>query len=120
MMATVAVVMGGFPKANLPARPQAELAVISFSPSKDNTLYEDATGSTSNGAGSNTFAGSINTGPVRRAVLAFEIAGNIPAGSTINSAAVKAGMTTMIDDGVAKCRAGITSPAEVLRVATIR
>ena len=40
--------------------------------------------------------------------------------STIDSAAVTAGMTTMIDDGVAKCRAGITSPAEVLRVATIR
>ena len=29
-------------------------------------------------------------------------------------------MTTMIDDGLAKCRAGTTSPAEVLRVATIR
>lgn len=40
--------------------------------------------------------------------------------STIDRTAVAAGMTTMIDDGVAKCRAGITSPAEVLRVATIR
>jgi general secretion pathway protein E len=40
--------------------------------------------------------------------------------STIDGAAVAAGMTTMIDDGVVKCRAGVTSPAEVLRVATIR
>jgi general secretion pathway protein E len=40
--------------------------------------------------------------------------------STIDKAAMGAGMTTMIDDGVAKSRAGITSPAEVLRVATIR
>jgi general secretion pathway protein E len=40
--------------------------------------------------------------------------------STVDRAAVTAGMTTMIDDGVAKCRAGTTSPAEVLRVATIR
>jgi general secretion pathway protein E len=40
--------------------------------------------------------------------------------STIDKAAIGAGMTTMIDDGVAKSRAGITSPAEVLRVATIR
>jgi general secretion pathway protein E len=40
--------------------------------------------------------------------------------STIDKAAMTAGMTTMIDDGIAKCRAGITSPAEVLRVATIR
>ena len=30
----------------------------------------------------------------------------------------RAGMTTMIDDAVAKCRAGVTSAAEVLRVTT--
>jgi general secretion pathway protein E len=41
-------------------------------------------------------------------------------GTTIDRAAVQAGMTTMVDDGVAKCRAGITSAAEVLRVTTIR
>lgn len=31
-----------------------------------------------------------------------------------------AGMTTMFDDGVYKCRAGLTSAAEVLRVTTVR
>jgi general secretion pathway protein E len=41
-------------------------------------------------------------------------------GNTIDKAAVQAGMTTMVDDGVAKCRAGITSTNEVLRVTTIR
>jgi general secretion pathway protein E len=30
------------------------------------------------------------------------------------------GMTTMFDDGVYKCRAGLTSPSEVLRVTTVR
>jgi general secretion pathway protein E len=30
------------------------------------------------------------------------------------------GMTTMLDDAVAKCRAGITSPAEALRVVALR
>lgn len=40
--------------------------------------------------------------------------------TTIDSTAIAAGMTTMIDDGLAKCRSGVTSPAEVLRVATIR
>jgi general secretion pathway protein E len=40
--------------------------------------------------------------------------------TTIDKAAVLAGMTTMLDDGVAKCRAGMTSAAEVLRVTTIR
>ena len=34
--------------------------------------------------------------------------------------AIRAGMTTMVDDAVAKCRAGLTSVAEVLRVTTIR
>ena len=41
-------------------------------------------------------------------------------GNAIDKAAVHAGMTTMVDDGVAKCRAGITSTSEVLRVTTIR
>jgi general secretion pathway protein E len=38
----------------------------------------------------------------------------------VEDAAVKAGMTTMIEDAVTKCRAGITSAAEVLRVTTVR
>ena len=41
-------------------------------------------------------------------------------GLKIDEAAIRSGMTTMLDDGVAKCRAGITSPAEVLRVTTAR
>jgi len=38
----------------------------------------------------------------------------------LDRAAIAAGMTTMLDDGVAKCRAGLTSVAEVLRVTTVR
>jgi general secretion pathway protein E len=41
-------------------------------------------------------------------------------GHKIDQAAIKAGMTTMLDDGIAKCRAGLTSPAEILRVTTTR
>jgi general secretion pathway protein E len=40
--------------------------------------------------------------------------------STLDQAAIRAGMTTMMDDAVAKCRAGVTSAAEVLRVTTVR
>ena len=40
--------------------------------------------------------------------------------TTIDAAAVRAGMTTMAEDGAAKCRFGVTSAAEVLRVTTIR
>jgi general secretion pathway protein E len=38
---------------------------------------------------------------------------------TVNAAARRAGMTTMVEDAIAKCRAGVTSVAEVLRVTTI-
>ena len=38
----------------------------------------------------------------------------------IDLAARRAGMTTMIEDAIAKCRAGMTSAAEVLRVTTVR
>jgi general secretion pathway protein E len=38
----------------------------------------------------------------------------------IEGAALQCGLTTMLDDGVAKCREGITSPAEALRVVALR
>jgi general secretion pathway protein E len=41
-------------------------------------------------------------------------------GSKIDEVAIRSGMTTMLDDGLAKCRAGATSAAEILRVTTVR
>jgi general secretion pathway protein E len=41
-------------------------------------------------------------------------------GLKIDEMAIHGGMTTMLDDGIAKCRAGLTSPAEILRVTTVR
>ncbi|MCC8936126.1 type II/IV secretion system protein [Bradyrhizobium sp. Arg68] len=49
-----------------------------------------------------------------------ELIGERTDGLKIDQMAIRAGMTTMLDDGVAKCRAGLTSPAEILRVATVR
>jgi general secretion pathway protein E len=43
----------------------------------------------------------------------------VDAGS-ITRAAAQSGMTTMFEHGIAKCRAGVTSAAEVLRVSTAR
>jgi general secretion pathway protein E len=40
--------------------------------------------------------------------------------SRIDSAAIRAGMTTMLDDAVQKCRLGMTAPPEVLRVTSAR
>jgi len=39
---------------------------------------------------------------------------------TLEAAARRAGMTTMMDDAIAKCRAGLTSVAEAFRVTTVR
>jgi general secretion pathway protein E len=41
-------------------------------------------------------------------------------GRMIDLAARRGGMVTMVEDAVAKCRAGVTSAAEVLRVTTVR
>jgi general secretion pathway protein E len=49
-----------------------------------------------------------------------ELIGEKTDGLKIDQAAIRHGMTTMLDDGVAKCRAGSTSPAEILRVTTVR
>jgi general secretion pathway protein E len=49
-----------------------------------------------------------------------ELIGEKTDGLKIDQTAIRAGMTTMVDDGVAKCRAGLTSPAEILRVTTAR
>ena len=38
----------------------------------------------------------------------------------LDALAIREGMSTMMDDAVAKCRAGITSVREVLRVTTVR
>src|ERR1700738_2889896 len=49
-----------------------------------------------------------------------ELIGEKTDGLKIDQTAIRAGMTTMLDDGVAKFRAGLTSPAEILRVTTAR
>ncbi|MCB1197943.1 MAG: DNRLRE domain-containing protein [Deltaproteobacteria bacterium] len=60
-------------------------------PQKDNTLYENATGSVSNGEGSVLIVGRTNEGStyLRRAVLMFDIASDVPAGATITNAILR-------------------------------
>jgi hypothetical protein len=59
--------------------------IININPIKDNTLYEfvPADGDRSNALGLHFFTGETAMGELRRGVLAFDIAGNIPAGSAI-------------------------------------
>ena len=74
------------------AGPLASAAQVTINPVKDNTIYRGPTRSTgeifednSCGAGAEVYAGVTNDGFNRRALLQFDIAGAVPAGSTINS-----------------------------------
>jgi hypothetical protein len=70
-------------------------------PIKDNTLYQyvPADGDRSNALGNHFFAGETGMGELRRGVLAFDIAGNIPAGSTILGVTLSLNMSrTGVDD----------------------
>jgi hypothetical protein len=59
--------------------------IININPIKDNTLYQyvPADGDLSNALGFHFFTGKTGMGELRRGVLAFDIAGTIPPGSTI-------------------------------------
>ena len=70
----------------------ARADILNATAGKDNTLYEDAGGALSNGAGRSIFAGRTNNSDLRRAVVAFDLSA-IPAGSTINSVTLTLRMT---------------------------
>ena len=74
----IAALLGGAPSLAI-----AQLANIN--PIKDNTLYQyvPVDGDRSNALGNHFFAGKTGMGELRRGVLAFDIAGTIPPGSTI-------------------------------------
>jgi len=76
----------------------AQLANIN--PIKDNTLYQydPAEGDVSNALGNHFFAGETGMGELRRGVLAFDIAGNIPAGSTILGVTLSLNMSRTADN----------------------
>ncbi|MEZ6002974.1 MAG: hypothetical protein R3F33_02195 [Planctomycetota bacterium] len=59
--------------------------VVTIAPKKDNTLFEFVSGTVSNGSGVRGFAGRSANGITRNFVVQFDIAANVPAGSTINS-----------------------------------
>jgi len=67
----------------------AQNPVVTFVSSKDNTLYEHASGSLSNGAGTRMFCGRTDNSKLRRAVFAFDVASNVPPCSTIVSVSVQ-------------------------------
>ncbi len=80
------------------AVPLAAQTVV-LEPVRDNTLIEESSGALSNGAGPILFAGRVRGfggGAIRRAVMAFDVAASVPAGSTIDAVTL-----TMTCDSVA-------------------
>src|SRR5690606_9515519 len=61
---------------------------VSIPCDRDNTLYEDASGSLSNGAGSGLFVGKNGGDLIRRTLLHFDVAAAMPAGARVLSASL--------------------------------
>lgn len=77
--------------------------VVQLRPTQDGTLYENANGEFASGSGPTIFAGRTAIGfeDIRRALLKFDLAGNIPAGSTVNSVTLRLYMSRTISSDYA-------------------
>jgi hypothetical protein len=78
----------------LAAGPAAAQMTAELSAAHDTTLFQE--GDLSNGAGDYLFAGPTNNGDDRRALIAFDIAGEVPAGATITEVELELRMTRTI------------------------
>jgi len=78
------------------AHAQCAAGEVAIPADRDNTLYEDAAGDLSNGAGDFVFSGNTNGNGLRRALLHFDVAGAVPAGSTVTSATLRLNMSMTI------------------------
>src|SRR5262245_58147672 len=74
--------------------PGAWGATATLRPSKDNTIYGDGSANLSNGGGPVLFAGSSGEKRVLRSLLAFDLAGQMPVGPTINSVTLTLAINT--------------------------
>jgi hypothetical protein len=76
--------------------PPPEPQTVLFTPSKDNTLFESSAGNISNGAGFHLFIGSTAGGATRRALIGFDLASQIPPGSSITRATLTMRMSQSV------------------------
>lgn len=73
---------------------RATAATVVLAPSKDNTIYGSGDANLSNGLGDSLFAGKNGKGRIVRSLVTFSLAGQIPAGATINSVTLTLGINT--------------------------
>ena len=103
---------------------RAHADTVTLSAVRDNTMYSED-GTLSNGSGDHLFAGGTKDNIpsegklfVRRGLLAFDIAGAIPAGSTVTAHAADASSCAVTTHtAVATGSGGATTAARSLRVA---
>src|SRR5207245_4441109 len=82
--------------------PPSRADSVTLVASRDTTIYQ-GNPSNSNGAGQTMFAGTTGEAGSNRALIGFQIAGNIPAGSTISSVQLSLVLTKVsIDEFKAK------------------
>lgn len=75
----------------------AAAEVVTLTAVRDNTLFEDPTGSLSNGAGPVLFAGKNSQNLIRRALVRFDVAGSIPSGAVISSVVLTLNVSNVSD-----------------------
>ncbi len=69
---------------------------VSINPSQDNTLFEDANGGLSDGAGDHFYVGKTNSNKTRRGLIKFNVASSIPSGALITSVSLSLTMDKSI------------------------
>lgn len=69
----------------------ARAELVTLTATRDNTIYEE--GEASNGAGVSLFVGTTGQGNARRALVAFDVGGSVPAGSTVRSVSLTMAMS---------------------------
>jgi hypothetical protein len=72
------------------------LVTITLPAARDNTLYQSSLGTVSNGQGEHFFAGTTASGSIRRGLLAFDVAGALPAAATVVTATLELSMSRSI------------------------
>lgn len=75
----------------------ATAGVLTVEARRDNTLFEDAEGDTSNGSGPSLFAGRNSQGRVRRALVLFDVESSLPPGALVDSATLQLHLSSSSD-----------------------
>ena len=71
--------------------------VVTLTATRDNTLFQDATGSLSNGAGPVMFAGRNSQGLARRALVRFDLEGSVPADAVVSEVQLTLNLSNVSD-----------------------